>query len=180
MDALNIKRATIYPKATEHIDNMIQMIATLIDKGIAYQAGGDVLFDISKKEDYGKLSKKVLEELDAGNRVKVDDHKLNKLDFVLWKQSKPGEPSWDSPWGSGRPGWHIECSAMAAAHLGKTIDIHAGGEDLMFPHHENEIAQSECCHGVKFSNIWLHSGFLTIKDSKMSKSLKNFSQLEIV
>jgi cysteinyl-tRNA synthetase len=178
MDKLGIKRAHKYPKATKYIGEMIKLIKTLIEKGVAYELHGDVCFSIDTFPDYGKLSKKVLDELEAGTRVVVDKDKKNPLDFVLWKQAKPDEPSWDSPWGKGRPGWHIECSAMAIKELGQSIDIHAGGIDLIFPHHENEIAQSESCTGKTFSKYWLHNGFVNIKNEKMSKSLGNFITLQ--
>ena len=174
MDALNISRATQYPRATNYMDQMIEMIQTLIKKGYAYVANQEVLFEVSKFQDYGKLSKKVLEDLEQGARVEVSTHKKNPLDFVLWKPSKEGEPYWDSPWGPGRPGWHIECSAMSVTELGEQFDIHGGGEDLLFPHHENEIAQSVCATGSTFANYWVHNGFVTIMNEKMSKSLKNF------
>jgi cysteinyl-tRNA synthetase len=175
MDALNIKRATKYPHATKYVGEMIKMIKGLMDNGSAYQSKtGDVCFSIDACKDYGTLSKKVLEDLVAGQRVDVDLSKKNPLDFVLWKHSKLGEPSWKSPWGDGRPGWHIECSAMVLKELGEGIDIHAGGADLIFPHHENERAQSECFTGKKMANYWLHNGFVTIKNTKMSKSLDNF------
>lgn len=175
MKALNVMSATHYPKATAYVAHMIRLIQGLIEKGAAYVTeSGDVCFSVDSFPSYGKLSKKVLDDLEAGNRVDVNQTKHNPLDFVLWKPAKPGEPVWDSPWGPGRPGWHIECSAMAIEQLGPSIDIHAGGEDLIFPHHENEIAQSECFTGQPFANYWLHNGFVTIKNEKMSKSLKNF------
>ncbi|MDA1354223.1 MAG: cysteine--tRNA ligase [bacterium] len=177
MDQLNISRATRYPKATEYIPEMISLIQDLISKGVAYHVNGEVLFSVSAKADYGKLSHKVLDDLQSGIRVEVDAHKRNPLDFVLWKPSKQGEPAWDSPWGAGRPGWHTECAAMSMKELGNTIDIHGGGEDLIFPHHENEIAQCECQSGEPFSNYWIHNGFVTIKDEKMSKSSGNFVTL---
>ena len=165
---------TIHPRATEHIEEMISFIVDLIDKGFAYQSNGDVYFDISKVKDYGKLSKKNIEDLISGSRVEVSEIKNNPMDFVLWKTAKPDEPSWESPWGNGRPGWHIECSAMARKYLGDTIDIHAGGEDLQFPHHENEIAQSESLTGKPFANYWMHNGMINIENKKMSKSEGNF------
>ena len=165
---------TIHPRATEHIEDMIKFIEELIKKGFAYESQGDVYFDISKAEDYGKLSKKNIEDLISGSRVEVSEIKNNPLDFVLWKNAKPEEPSWESPWGNGRPGWHIECSAMARKYLGDTMDIHAGGEDLQFPHHENEIAQSESLTGKPFANFWLHNGMINIDNKKMSKSEGNF------
>ena len=171
---LGIREATIHPKATENIDEIIEMVSMLIDKGFAYQSGGDVYYRTSKFADYGKLSRQPLEELQAGARVDVTEIKENPMDFALWKNAKPGEPFWDSPWGLGRPGWHIECSAMINRYLGETIDIHCGGQDLVFPHHENEIAQSEAFHGKPFVRYWLHNGFLSIDSKKMSKSLGNF------
>lgn len=174
MDRLGVLRPTIEPKATEHIPQMIEMIKLLEQKGIAYCVEGDVYYDVTKFPEYGKLSGRRLDELMAGARVEVSDRKRNPFDFALWKASKPGEPWWDSPWGRGRPGWHIECSAMSCNYLGKTFDIHGGGEDLIFPHHENEIAQSEGAHGVPFVNYWIHHGFVKINDEKMSKSLGNF------
>ncbi len=171
---LGVFPADVYPKATEHIPQIIQLIATLVDKGVAYVAEGDVLFDISKFEGYAKLSGKKLDELDAGHRVAVGGSKHNPVDFVLWKRAKPGEPWWESPWGKGRPGWHIECSAMSMTYLGESFDIHAGGLDLIFPHHENEIAQSEGATGKPFVRYWMHNGFLDIEGEKMSKSLGNF------
>ncbi len=174
MGKLFVKPATLYPKATDHIAFMQTIIADLVEKKAAYEAAGDVLFKVESFPSYGKLSKKVLDDLQAGIRVETSDKKQNPLDFVLWKASKPGEPSWDSPWGPGRPGWHIECSAMAIQHLGPMIDIHGGGEDLVFPHHENEICQSESFTGKPFARYWLHNGFVTIKNEKMSKSKNNF------
>ncbi len=172
--ALNVLPAESYPRATAYIDQMQALISVLIDKKAAYVAGGDVYFSVAAFPDYGKLSKKVLEDLVAGSRVGVSDIKKDPLDFVLWKSAKPGEPSWESPWGAGRPGWHIECSAMVLSSFGETIDIHAGGQDLIFPHHENEICQSECATGKSFSRYWLHNGFVTIRDEKMAKSAGNF------
>ena len=171
---LKIKTATVYPKATMHIEEMISVISDLEKKEIAYNIGGNVFYDISKFPDYGKLSGKKIEDLECGARVEINEEKRNPLDFALWKKAKPGEPSWDSPWGKGRPGWHIECTAMSTKHLGNSIDIHAGGNDLIFPHHENEIAQSEACFGQKFVKYWIHFGFLNIQNEKMSKSLGNF------
>lgn len=165
---------TINPRATELIDEMIDFISTLIDKGAAYVVDGDVYFDITHAKDYGKLSKKNLEDLISGHRVDINDNKKNPQDFALWKNKKEGEPFWKAPWGEGRPGWHIECSVMAKTLLGDTIDIHTGGEDLQFPHHENEIAQSETCNGVPFANYWLHNGMITVDNEKMSKSKGNF------
>lgn len=171
---LGVHPADVYPKATEHIPHIIQLIETLIAKGIAYVVDGDVVFDISKFPDYAKLSGKKLDELEAGHRVAVGEGKHSPLDFVLWKSAKPGEPWWESPWGKGRPGWHIECSAMSTTYLGESFDIHAGGLDLIFPHHENEIAQSEGATGKPFVRYWMHNGFLDIDGEKMSKSLGNF------
>ena len=174
-DALGVERPTAEPKATEAISEMLAMIETLIDKGLAYTAdNGDVYYDVSEFPDYGKLSGRNIEELRAGERVAVNESKQDPMDFVLWKGAKPEEPSWDSPWGKGRPGWHIECSAMSADSLGKQFDIHGGGQDLQFPHHENEIAQSEGAHGCQYVNYWMHNGFVRIADEKMSKSLGNF------
>lgn len=172
-DALKIKRASYYPRATEHIKEMIELVSRLIDKGHAYVVDGDVYYDVLSFPEYGKLSGKPISELEAGARVEPDPKKKNPLDFALWKRAKEGEPYWESPWGKGRPGWHIECSAMSMKHLGETIDIHAGGEDLIFPHHENEIAQSEGATGKPFCNFWLHNGYLLINEEKMSKSLGN-------
>jgi len=175
MDDLGLLRPDIEPRATTHIPQMIAMIGRLIDKGFAYAAEGHVLFDVSAMPDYGRLSRRSQDELIAGARVEVAPYKRSPADFVLWKPAKAGEPGWDSPWGKGRPGWHIECSAMTAAHLGEVFDIHGGGLDLIFPHHENEIAQSRCAHGTAvMANVWMHSGFLTIAGDKMSKSLGNF------
>lgn len=174
MEGMNVMPATTHPKATEEIDGMIKLIQTLIDKGYAYEKNGTVFYRTRKFKDYGKLSGKNLDDLEAGSRIAVDDEKEDEMDFVLWKPKKEGEPSWESPWGDGRPGWHIECSAMSNKYLGKTIDIHAGGEDLVFPHHENEIAQSEAANGVEFSRYWMHNAFLNINNHKMSKSAGNF------
>lgn len=174
MDSLGTLPPTVEPLATDHIPEMIVIIGRLMDKGFAYQSGKDVYFEVEKFADYGKLSGRRLEDMLAGARVEVDVHKRNPLDFVLWKGSKPGEPSWDSPWGPGRPGWHIECSAMGKRYLGATFDIHGGGKDLIFPHHENEIAQSEAAFGVPFVRYWIHNGFVNINNEKMSKSLGNF------
>ena len=177
MEALNIKPATHQPRATEEIGGMIKMIQTLIKKGHAYEVDGTVYFKTRSFKDYGKLSKKNIDDLEAGHReIKVtgEEGKEHPLDFVLWKPKKEGEIAWDSPWGEGRPGWHIECSEMSKKYIGDTIDIHAGGEDLIFPHHENEIAQSEACNGEKFANYWMHNGFLNINNKKMSKSAGNF------
>lgn len=172
--ALAVKPATHHPRVTETMDEIITFISELIKKDFAYQANGDVYFKTRQFEDYGKLSAQSLDDLRVGARIQVDEHKQDALDFVLWKAGKPGEVSWSSPWGEGRPGWHIECSAMAKKHLGTTIDIHAGGQDLTFPHHENEIAQSEACNGETFANYWIHNGYITIEDEKMSKSLGNY------
>ncbi len=175
MDALNCLRPTSEPRATEHMPEMIDMIKRLIDKGLAYVAdNGDVVYAVRRFAGYGRLSGKRIDELEAGARVDVDTAKRDPLDFVLWKQAKPGEPAWDSPWGKGRPGWHIECSAMSCAKLGTTFDIHGGGMDLKFPHHENEIAQSEGANGKPFARVWVHNGFVNINQEKMSKSLGNF------
>jgi cysteinyl-tRNA synthetase len=173
MDALGVLRPTVAPRATEHIDDMLRHIGRLIDKGVAYTAGGDVYFAVDRFPAYGKLSGRDLQDMVAGARVDVNDSKRNPLDFALWKASKEGEPWWDSPWGRGRPGWHIECSCMSQRFLGDTFDIHGGGEDLIFPHHENEIAQSEGATGKSFANYWIHNGFVRINDEKMSKSLGN-------
>lgn len=172
--ALGIKEADVHPLATENIDAIIDIIKTLIEKGYAYEVDGDVYFSTKKFKDYGKLSHQPLEELESGARVDVDNRKKDAMDFALWKAQKPGEPAWDSPWGLGRPGWHIECSAMANRYLGKTIDIHSGGRDLVFPHHENEIAQSECANDANFANYWIHNGYINVDNQKMSKSLGNF------
>ena len=175
MDALNNLRPTVVPFATEHIDDMIAMIKVLIDRRHAYEAQQHVLFDVQSMADYGQLSNRSLEDMLAGARVDVADYKRYAGDFVLWKPSSDDEPGWDSPWGRGRPGWHLECSAMIEKHLGETIDIHGGGRDLIFPHHENEIAQSRCAHGGKeFVNYWMHNGYINIDGEKMSKSLGNF------
>ena len=171
---LNVRDASVHPKATENIENIIAMVSTLIDKGFAYESGGDVYFSTLKFKEYGKLSHQPLDDLMAGARINIGELKRESMDFALWKASKPGEPAWDSPWGKGRPGWHIECSAMSCRYLGTTIDIHCGGQDLIFPHHENEIAQSEACNGVKFANYWMHNGFITVDNEKMSKSKGNF------
>ena len=173
LNSLSILSPTHEPKATNYISKMIEMITSLIDKKFAYISKGHVLFEAKKYKDYGSLSKFSLKDIISGARVEVAEYKKNPEDFVLWKPSKTNEPSWDSPWGSGRPGWHIECSAMISELLGETIDIHAGGIDLIFPHHENEIAQSTCCHDKKMSNFWLHNGFINFKGEKMSKSLGN-------
>ena len=172
---LNFREATVHPKATENIDEIINIITTLVEKGYAYPVeNGDVYFSPKKFSGYGKLSHQPLEELEAGARINIGELKREPMDFALWKGAKPGEPSWESPWGKGRPGWHIECSAMVHRFLGNTIDIHCGGQDLIFPHHENEIAQSECCNGVPFSHYWMHNGYINVDNVKMSKSLGNF------
>ncbi len=183
---LGVIRPDIEPKATDFVEGMIKMIATLIEKGFAYAAdNGDVFYSVNNFEGYGKLSGKSLEDLRAGERVEVDTHKKDPMDFVLWKSVKPNEPSWDSPWGKGRPGWHIECSAMSSHHLGERFDIHGGGQDLQFPHHENEIAQSEAAHShdgklCQMVNYWMHNGFVRVDDEKMSKSLGNFFTIRTV
>jgi len=174
MGKLGIRQATHEPKATEHMAEIIELVSRLIQKGLAYEVAGDVYFQVEKYSDYGRLSKRKLEDLQAGARVQVDERKRHPMDFALWKNSKPGEPSWDSPWGAGRPGWHIECSAMSMRHLGETFDIHGGGMDLIFPHHENEIAQSCGATGKEFARYWVHNGFVQINQEKMSKSLGNF------
>lgn len=173
-DGLNVRHATVNPKATENIDAIIHIISTLIEKGYAYEAQGDVYFSTEKFKDYGKLSHQPLEDLEAGARIMVGEVKREPMDFAVWKAAKPGEPAWDSPWGKGRPGWHIECSAMNWRYLGDTIDIHCGGQDLIFPHHENEIAQSECFTGKPFAHYWMHNGYINVDNVKMSKSLGNF------
>ena len=176
---LGLEIPTNEPRATDHIEGMIAMISTLIDKGHAYHSeGGDVFFAVRTFPEYGKLSNKNIDDLNPGSRIEEDDSKNDPLDFVLWKSAKPNEPSWDSPWGLGRPGWHIECSVMSLENLGKHFDIHGGGPDLLFPHHENEIAQSECASDHKFANYWMHSGLLKINGEKMSKSLGNFAMLK--
>lgn len=172
---MNVREATTHPKATENIDEIINIVSTLIEKGYAYAVdNGDVYFSPKQFKEYGKLSHQPLEDLEAGARINVEEVKHEPMDFALWKSAKPGEPYWESPWGHGRPGWHIECSAMVRRYLGETIDIHCGGQDLIFPHHENEIAQSECCNGVPFANYWMHNGFISVDNVKMSKSLGNF------
>lgn len=172
---LNFREATVHPKATENIDEIINIITTLVEKGYAYPVeNGDVYFSPKKFSGYGKLSRQPLEELEAGARINIGELKREPMDFALWKGAKPGEPYWESPWGKGRPGWHIECSAMVHRFLGNTIDIHCGGQDLIFPHHENEIAQSECCNGVPFAHYWMHNGYINVDNVKMSKSLGNF------
>lgn len=176
IDALNVQRADLYPKVTEHIPDIINMVQRIIDNGFGYVIDGDVYFSVEKFPEYGKLSGRKLEDMQAGARVEVDSRKHNPMDFALWKSAKPGEPFWESPWGKGRPGWHIECSTMSLKYLGETFDFHGGGSDLIFPHHENEIAQSQCCCGnyKSFAQYWLHNGFITIDNEKMSKSLNNF------
>lgn len=174
LERLKIKRASFYPKATEFMDEMIDMIKKLEQKGIAYNVNGNVFYDVSKFSEYGKLSGKNIDELEAGSRVEINEEKKHPLDFALWKKAKEGEPHWESPWGNGRPGWHIECSAMSCKLLGESFDIHAGGHDLIFPHHENEIAQSEAANQKPFVKYWIHFGFLNINEEKMSKSLGNF------
>ncbi|MGN1161755.1 MAG: cysteine--tRNA ligase [Candidatus Fimenecus sp.] len=172
---MNIREATVHPKATENIDEIISIIEALVEKGFAYPVeNGDVYFSPKKFNEYGKLSHQPLEDLEAGARINIGELKKEPMDFALWKGAKEGEPYWESPWGKGRPGWHIECSAMVRRYLGDTIDIHCGGQDLVFPHHENEIAQSECCNGVPFANYWMHNGYINVDNVKMSKSLGNF------
>ena len=174
MEKLGVRRATLEPRATEHIADIVRLVDTLLAKGMAYRVDGDVYFQVDRYPVYGRLSKRNVDDLQAGARVDVDERKRHPMDFALWKGSKPGEPSWDSPWGPGRPGWHIECSAMAMRHLGETFDIHGGGMDLIFPHHENEIAQSCGATGKEFARYWVHNGFVQINQEKMSKSLGNF------
>ena len=172
---LNVRPATVHPRATENIDEILSIVSALVEKGYAYPAAnGDVYFRTKKDQQYGKLSHQPLDDLMSGARIAVGEQKEDPLDFALWKGSKPGEPSWASPWGKGRPGWHIECSALARRSPGQPTDIHCGGQDLIFPHHENEIAQSECCNGVEFSHYWMHNGYININNKKMSKSLGNF------
>ena len=173
-EGLNVQKATVHPRATENIDAILAIIKTLTEKGYAYQADGDVYFRAKRFKEYGKLSHQPLEDLEAGARINVAEHKEDPMDFCLWKGAKPGEPFWPSEFGNGRPGWHIECSAMAGKFLGKTIDIHCGGQDLIFPHHENEIAQSECANGCTFARYWMHNGYINVDNRKMSKSLGNF------
>ena len=179
MDALNIQRAHAYPRATQEIGPIIETIQKLVDNGSAYPGGGDVFFRVTKKADYGKLSHRTLDGMQAGARIEIDENKEHPMDFVLWKGARPGEPSWESPWGPGRPGWHIECTAMSMTYLGATLDIHGGGQDLIFPHHENEIAQSEASTGeTPFSRYWVHNGLLQLGEDKMSKSLGNLVSVE--
>ena len=173
-DGLNFKHATVHPRATENIDEIIDIIQSLVDKDYAYAVQGDVYFRTQRFDGYGKLSHQPIEDLESGARIAVGEIKEDPLDFALWKSAKPGEPFWDSPWGKGRPGWHIECSAMNRKYLGNTIDIHCGGKDLVFPHHENEIAQSECANGCTFARYWMHNGYINVDNVKMSKSLGNF------
>lgn len=173
-EGLNFRPATVHPKATENVDKIIEIVKGLIDNGHAYEVDGDVYFSPKTFDEYGKLSHQPLEELEAGARIMVGDIKKDPMDFALWKSAKPGEPYWESPWGKGRPGWHIECSAMVCRYLGESIDIHCGGQDLIFPHHENEIAQSECFTGKPFANYWMHNGYINVDNVKMSKSLGNF------
>ena len=171
---LNVMDADVHPKVTESMDIIIDIVKTLVDKGFAYESNGDVYFRTSKFPEYGKLSKMPIDDLKAGARIDVSEHKEDPLDFAVWKAAKPGEPYWDSPWGKGRPGWHIECSAMSRFHIGNTLDIHCGGQDLIFPHHENEIAQSEAATGSPLANYWMHNGYINVDNQKMSKSLGNF------
>ncbi len=174
MDALKVRRADVYPKASETIPEIIAMVRGLVDKGYAYESKGSVYFSVHKAKEYGRLSGQSLDQMHAGARIEIGEDKRDPMDFALWKAAKPGEVSWDSPWGKGRPGWHIECSAMCLKHIGKTVDIHGGGTDLVFPHHENEILQSEAYNEAPFVRYWMHNGLLTIDQEKMSKSLKNF------
>ena len=173
-EGLGVRPATMHPRATEVVDKIIEIVSHLVEKGYAYESNGDVYFRVHKFEDYGKLSHMPIEDLEAGSRVDVSEIKEDPLDFALWKAAKPGEPYWESPWGQGRPGWHIECTAMIQKHLGETIDIHCGGQDLAFPHHEDEIAQGECCTGKPYARYWMHNGFINVDNQKMSKSLGNF------
>ncbi len=178
LEGLNIKPATVHPRATEDMPQIIEMIQALIDKDAAYEVNGDVYYSVESDDDYGKLSGRSLETMNAGSRIQVDERKDHPMDFALWKSAKPGEPAWESPWGMGRPGWHIECSAMNMTHLGEQIDIHGGGNDLIFPHHENEIAQTESVTGKTFARYWMHNGMLGLKDEKMSKSLGNMVTID--
>ena len=173
-EGLGVRPATVHPRATEVVDKIVEIVSHLVEKGYAYESNGDVYFRVHKFEDYGKLSHMPIEDLEAGSRVDVSELKEDPLDFALWKAAKPGEPYWESPWGQGRPGWHIECTAMIQKHLGETIDIHCGGQDLAFPHHEDEIAQGECCTGKPYARYWMHNGFINVDNQKMSKSLGNF------
>ena len=173
-EGLGVRPATVHPRATKVVDKIIEIVSHLVEKGYAYESNGDVYFRVHKFEDYGKLSHMPIEDLEAGSRVDVSEIKEDPLDFALWKAAKPGEPYWESPWGQGRPGWHIECTAMIQKHLGETIDIHCGGQDLAFPHHEDEIAQGECCTGKPYARYWMHNGFINVDNQKMSKSLGNF------
>ena len=175
---LNILPATVYPRVSTEIKNILQVVQGLIDKGYAYEVDGDVYFRVNKDDDYGKLSNRKLDDMESGSRINVDSRKESPMDFALWKSAKPGEPSWESPWGEGRPGWHIECSVMSLEHLGEQIDIHGGGNDLVFPHHENEIAQSESYTGKPFARYWLHNGMMQLSGEKMSKSLGNLVTIE--
>ncbi|HZK21132.1 MAG TPA: cysteine--tRNA ligase [Oscillospiraceae bacterium] len=174
VEGLFVKEATIHPKATENIGEIIKFIKTLVDKGCAYESGGDVYFSTKSFDEYGKLSRQPLDDLELGARIDIDERKREPMDFALWKKAKEGEPFWNSPWSEGRPGWHIECSAMSRRYLGDTFDIHAGGQDLIFPHHENEIAQSECANGAPFARYWMHNGYINVDNIKMSKSAGNF------
>ncbi len=176
-DSLNIERADVHPRATEHIREIIDLVKGLLERGYAYEIDGDIFFDVSKFKDYGKLSGQNIEEVKSGVRVEVNERKKNAIDFTLWKRAKEGEPSWESPWGKGRPGWHIECSAMSMKYLGKSFDIHTGGSDLIFPHHENEIAQSEAYTNQQFVKYWMHNGYLCLNNQKMSKSLGNIMKV---
>ena len=173
-EGLGVRPANVHPRATEVVDKIIEIVSHLVEQGYAYESNGDVYFRVHRFEDYGKLSHMPIEDLEAGSRVDVSEIKEDPLDFALWKAAKPGEPYWESPWGKGRPGWHIECTAMIQKHLGETIDIHCGGQDLTFPHHEDEIAQGECCTGKPYARYWMHNGFINVDNQKMSKSLGNF------
>jgi cysteinyl-tRNA synthetase len=177
-DLHNIQRASVYPRATEHIPEMLDLIATLIQRGFAYPAGGDVYYEVRKRMDYGKLSGRNVDDMRSGARIEIDEAKRDALDFALWKGAKPGEPAWETPYGPGRPGWHIECSAMSMKYLGATLDIHGGGQDLIFPHHENEIAQSEAANDKPFSHYWVHNGMVNLAGEKMSKSAKLYFLIE--
>jgi cysteinyl-tRNA synthetase len=177
-DLHNIQRASVYPRATEHIPEMLALIGTLVERGFAYPGGGDVFYEVRKKADYGKLSGRNVDDMRSGSRIEVDEAKRDALDFALWKGAKPGEPAWETPYGPGRPGWHIECSAMAMKHIGVTLDIHGGGQDLIFPHHENEIAQSEAANDQPFARFWVHNGMVNLAGEKMSKSAKLYFLIE--